>query len=245
MSERFFVETPIGDATAATLVDAEAHHLAKVMRAAVGSQVIAFDGSGYEFTAKVAKSGRSTVDLQILERRLIDRELAHPLMLAVALPKGDRQKFLVEKLVELGVTRLVPLQTARGVAEATTSALTRLRRQVIEASKQCGRNRLMEIAEPVSLQELIQQSPSMPRRLLAHPSGISLAVSPTPQASVAVVGPEGGFTDQEVDLAAQSGFEAVSLGPRILRVETAAVAIAAAVVLRGNEQGSRRAEEQG
>src|SRR4051794_3192446 len=125
MSQRFFVETPIGDASMARLTDAEAQHLAKVMRASVGDQLIAFDGSGCEFLAQVAKIGKTGVDLEILERRPVERELAHPLTLAVALPKGDRQKILVEKLVELGVTRLIPLETERSVAEATPAALLR------------------------------------------------------------------------------------------------------------------------
>ena len=122
MSQRFFVENPIGDAPTARLVDAEAQHLAKVMRAKAGDEVTLFDGSGWEFTGRVSAVGRSTVDLEIVDRSQIDRELPHRLTLAVSLPKGDRQKVLVEKLVELGVTRLIPLDTQRGVAEGTPAA---------------------------------------------------------------------------------------------------------------------------
>src|SRR5688500_9189413 len=101
MSDRFFVETPI-DSEQAELIGPEAHHLAHVMRAGPGAEVTLFDGSGAEFAARVTKIGRSRVELTVSARREIDRELPFPLVLGVALPKGDRQKWLVEKATELG-----------------------------------------------------------------------------------------------------------------------------------------------
>jgi 16S rRNA (uracil1498-N3)-methyltransferase len=227
MSQRFFVESPIGEAASARLVDSEAQHLAKVMRAKLGDEVTLFDGSGQEFTGRISAIGKSAVDLEIVQRRPIDRELRNPLTLAVSLPKGDRQKVLVEKLVELGVTRLIPLDTQRSVAEGTPAALARLRRQVIEASKQCGRNRLMEIAEPLTLSRLIETTAAAELRVLAHPAGGALsALSPSAAATVAI-GPEGGFTDDEIAAAQAAGWEIVAFGPRTLRIETAALALAA------------------
>jgi 16S rRNA (uracil1498-N3)-methyltransferase len=227
MSQRFFVESPIGEAASARLVDSEAQHLAKVMRAKLGDEVTLFDGSGQEFTGRISAIGKSAVDLEIVQRRPIDRELRNPLTLAVSLPKGDRQKVLVEKLVELGVTRLIPLDTQRSVAEGTPAALARLLRQVIEASKQCGRNRLMEIAEPLTLSRLIETTAAAELRVLAHPAGGALsALSPSAAATVAI-GPEGGFTDDEVAAAQAAGWEVVAFGPRTLRIETAALALAA------------------
>ena len=149
MSQRFFVSSPIVGERA-TLTDAEAHHLIHVMRAIAGDEVTLFDGSGCEFAARIESIGRSEVELTIIERRAVDRELPLRLTLAVALPKGDRQQVLVEKATELGVAGLVPLVTQRGVAQPSDSALNRLRRAAIEAAKQCGRNRLMEIAAPAS-----------------------------------------------------------------------------------------------
>jgi 16S rRNA (uracil1498-N3)-methyltransferase len=227
MSQRFFVESPIGEAASARLVDSEAQHLAKVMRAKLGDEVTLFDGSGQEFTGRISAIGKSAVDLEIVQRRPIDRELRNPLTLAVSLPKGDRQKVLVEKLVELGVTRLIPLDTQRSVAEGTPAALARLLRQVIEASKQCGRNRLMEIAEPLTLSRLIETTAAAELRVLAHPAGGALsALSPSAAATVAI-GPEGGFTDDEIAAAQAAGWEIVAFGPRTLRIETAALALAA------------------
>jgi 16S rRNA (uracil1498-N3)-methyltransferase len=149
MSDRFFVSPPIAGQRASLAGD-EARHLTAVMRAKVGQEIVVFDGSGAEFTARIAATGKSTVDLEIVERQEISRELSVSVTLAVALPKGERQKWLVEKATELGVTRLVPLVTERGVAQPVEAALDRLRRSVIEASKQCGRNRLLEIDSPAT-----------------------------------------------------------------------------------------------
>lgn len=232
MSDRFFVETPI-TGTRAELADAEARHLTGVLRAGVGDAVTLFDGSGAEFASRILRVGKSVVELEVLERHEISRELPLDLTLAVALPKGDRQKWLVEKLVELGVTRLVPLITERGVAQPVDSALTRLKRGVIEASKQCGRNKLMEIAEPRDASELFSAQPPGTLRLLAEPGGSSLSqLEMGTQKIVGAIGPEGGFTPAEVASALQAGWLGVSLGRSILRIETAAIALAAWGALR-------------
>lgn len=226
MSERFFVETPIsGDW--ATLVGPEAHHLAHVMRADAGTEVTLFDGEGAEFAARVAKVGRATVDLDVLSRNAIDRELPFELTLGVALPKGDRQRWLVEKATELGVTRVVPLKTARGVAQPVENALERLRRAVIEASKQCGRNRLLVMAEPMRLSDYVVSAPASAARMLAHPGGelLNFLHDGLISGIYLAVGPEGGFTEEEVADSISAGWKTVSLGPRILRVETAALAL--------------------
>src|SRR5436190_5899651 len=157
MSERFYSPHPI-TAGCMMLDGPEAHHLLHVMRASVGDEVTLFDDSGAEFKATIETLRRTDAELRIIERREIDRELPFPLAVGVALPKGDRQKWLVEKLTELGVTTLVPLVTERSVAQPAASALERLRRAVIEAAKQCGRNRLMRITEPQSWDGWIQDN---------------------------------------------------------------------------------------
>jgi 16S rRNA (uracil1498-N3)-methyltransferase len=234
MSERFYSETPI-TGEHATLAGPEAHHLLHVMRGRVGDRVTAFDDSGAEFDAEIAKCGRADVELRILERREVNRELPFPLVVGVSLPKGDRQKWLVEKLTELGVTTLVPLLTERGVAQPTSGALDRLRRSVVEAAKQCGRNKLMEIALPQSWPEWVV-SPTDGRRYVAQPGGTPLHSSNLAAAAsaYAAVGPEGGFTEEEVAAALAASWQIVDLGPRILRVETAAIALAAVVATSGH-----------
>jgi 16S rRNA (uracil1498-N3)-methyltransferase len=200
------------------------------MRAARGSRVTLFDGSGYEFEAAVERLGRSEVELAILDRRQVDREAASALSLGVALPKGDRQKWLVEKATELGVARLVPLQTERAVAQPGENALERLRRAVIEASKQCGRNRLMEIAAPRAWDDFLADHNEAACRLVAHPGAEACASFAANEPVVVAVGPEGGFTEGEVTRAVACGWQLVNLGPRILRVETAALALAAILI---------------
>ena len=241
MSDRYFVESPV-TTDCAVLVGAEAHHLLHVMRAKAGTRVTLFDGTGWQFDAVVQRIGRSEVELAIAGRQEIDREARIAVTLGAALPKADRQKWLVEKVVELGVARLVPLKTERSVTQPVDNALERLRRSVIEASKQCGRNRLMEIAEPKAWPEFLSQNAHAARRLLAHPTNKpngathrstlqACAQLPTAIQNIALaVGPEGGFTDEEVALAVAQGWQPVDLGPRILRVETAAVALAARLI---------------
>src|SRR5262245_21036213 len=125
MSERFFVEPPIsGDRV--ELRGDEARHSAAAMRAKAGDEVVLFDGSGAEYKARVLSLGKPAVVLEVLERRELSRELARPITLAVALPKGERQKWLVEKATELGVCRIIPLLTERGVAQPTGLAIQRL-----------------------------------------------------------------------------------------------------------------------
>jgi 16S rRNA (uracil1498-N3)-methyltransferase len=232
MSERFFTEVPVSGEQA-ELRGPEAHHLARVMRAQVGESILLFDGSGDEFTACIERLQKDRVELRIVERRSLDRESPHELTLAVALPKGDRQKWLLEKIVELGAARLVPLVTQRGVAQPVEQALARLERAAIEASKQCGRNRLLQVAPPIAAGDYFPLPASSTLRLLADPSGTALAnePQPLPRAIQAAVGPEGGFTSEELATARDCGWQVVSLGPRILRIETAAIALAAWVSL--------------
>ncbi|MBN1912184.1 MAG: 16S rRNA (uracil(1498)-N(3))-methyltransferase [Pirellulales bacterium] len=235
MADRYFASDPIrGDE--ALLTGPEAHHLSHVMRAKPGDRVTVFDGSGNEFSTEVRQVGRSEVRLRVVEARAVDRELPFALTLAVALPKGERQRWLVEKATELGVGRLVPIQTERSVVLPGVKAVERLGRAVIEASKQCGRNRLMEIAPPCAWSELIETTNDVPLRVLADPSGETLAAEclagELPETILLAIGPEGGFTPEELALAQSSGWQIATLGPRILRIETAAVALATLAAMR-------------
>ncbi|NCY02903.1 MAG: 16S rRNA (uracil(1498)-N(3))-methyltransferase [Planctomycetia bacterium] len=234
MSERFFL-TAAPVAGRAVLVGDEARHLTRVLRARVGDGIVVFDGAGSAWPARVTAIGRDRVELATGAPAATAAAPVRPVTLAVALPKGDRQKWMVEKLTELGTARLVPLATARGVAEATDAARARLERVVIEACKQCGRDRLLEIDPGLTLGQLVAEIPTGTALLIAHPDGTPLdtvAVPPTTTAIIALVGPEGGFSDEELATAEQAGARRVSLGPHILRVETAAIALAARMCVR-------------
>ncbi|GAB4127487.1 RsmE family RNA methyltransferase [Thermopirellula anaerolimosa] len=261
MSQRFFVGREILGQSA-VLEGNEAYHLVRVMRAKPGFRCTLFDGTGTEYDAEVTEVSPKAARLRILSSRAVERELSFRVTIAAPLPKGDRERFLVEKLTELGVTTFVPLITARTVVRPTPSGVRRLERDVIEASKQCGRNRLMRITAPTVLQAFLQDYATAEVRWLAHPcqemrqvaaGGDAGATSETPSgklrgegvsaespavpsaesAWVAVVGPEGGFAPEELQAAASLGWRFVDLGPRILRVETAAIVLAVKMTSRG------------
>jgi 16S rRNA (uracil1498-N3)-methyltransferase len=227
MSERFFLTQPPRDGRAVLTGD-EARHLARVMRCAVGDEVVVFDGRGSSWRARVATIGRDDVGLELGVAATASPLSRLPLTLAVALPKGERQKWLVEKLTELGVARLVPLTTTRGVAEATPAAVERLARGVIEACKQCGRDTLMEIAPPRSVAEIARDPGDGAMLVVADRDGGPLEPAAAEgRPLIAVVGPEGGLTAEELATLEAAGGRRVSLGPHVLRVETAAIALAA------------------
>lgn len=229
MSRRFFVDSRI-TGKRAQLTGAEHQHLVQVMRARAGDTVTLFDGSGAEYSARVIGTGRSSVDLEVLARHEVSRELSTNITLGIALPKGERQRWLVEKAVELGVSCMVPLVADRGVARPVERVIARLQRHVVEASKQCGRNRMMQIAAPESSADYLSQAPADALRVLAHVSESAVAVVQLAERPVAsriylAVGPEGGFSERELDIADR--WQVVSLGPRTLRVETAALTLVA------------------
>ena len=230
MPDRFFVEKPI-QGERALLEGPEAHHLLHVLRAKSGDEVVLFDDSGAEFAARVDQVGRSSAELAVLSRTVVDRKLALEITVGAALPKGDRQKWLVEKLTEVGVAKLVPIETRRGVAQPVDATIERLRRSVVEASKQCGRNRLMKIESPQSIEHFLTLADPRQPRFFAHPGGAELLAEVkrargTCESVAIAIGPEGGFSDDEVAQSVAAGWMPVDLGPRILRVETAAIALA-------------------
>lgn len=238
MSDRFYCQNAARGGRLALEGD-EARHLAKVRRVGVGETVVLFDGQGFATRAEVVLVGNRRVELDAVGPPLPDRAADVRLTLATAVPKGDRFDWLVEKATEIGVDRLVPLITERSVVDPRAAKLDRLRRTVLEASKQCGRNRLMAIAEPVAL-DACNGPPA--QRLMAHPEGLPQRDWPTVESGADVwlaVGPEGGFSDGETERAVGAGWTLVGLGPTLLRIETAAVVAAARVLALGEGRGSR------
>lgn len=225
MADRFYTPDPLGPGEY-VLTGAEAHHLTAVRRFGPGDRVVLFNGDGHDYPAEIVGTGKKSVTLTVLRAEPADRELPFPLVVASALPKGDRADFLVEKLTELGVTRFVPLVTARAVVHPKESVVEKFTRAVIEASKQCGRNRLMAVDLPRTWDAFLALPGLPPARVVLH-TGPGLPALAGKGGAAIAVGPEGGFTAAEVDAATAAGWQAVSLGPRVLRVETAAIAAAA------------------
>jgi 16S rRNA (uracil1498-N3)-methyltransferase len=234
MAERFY-SPPIGPDDTVVLTGDEANHLARVRRIRRGERVLVFDGSGIECDAVVREIGRNEVVLSIEARQPVDRELPFSLTLGCSPAKGDRLHWLIEKATELGVSRFVPILTERSSEQARGLRPEKAERWVIEACKQCGRNILMEVSDAVAWPDFLASSNSQSVRLIAAPTGSSLNVLDGFQRQTGIViavGPEGGFTPGELDTAVGVGWEPISLGPRTLRVETAALAMVASVTAR-------------
>ncbi len=227
MSARFYINWPLAPGPV-TLTGAEAHHLAAVCRLRPGDAVCLFNGDGHEYAARIVEVARRSVTLEIGGLASPARELSFTLEVAAPLPKGDRAQFLIEKLTELGVAAFAPLACARAVIHPRDAKLEKLRRYVIEASKQCSRNVLMRIEPMIAWQSYCAARKANESLWLAHPGGAdNRAVGPSGATSVrAAVGPEGGFTTEEIDAARVNGWRLVDLGPRILRIETAAMVTA-------------------
>ena len=224
---RLYVETPLDAGASVELDAAQANYLGNVMRLKEGSRLLVFDGMSGEWLAEVAEAGKKRMSLSVVELTR-PQENVPDLWLAFAPVKKGRVDWLVEKAVELGVARLLPVVTQRTIVDKLN--LDRMRAHIVEAAEQCGRTALADIDEPVRLETLLKGRD--PKRWLyfADETGgeqASLAFQPGP--ALILTGPEGGFTpDEALAIRAPPNSKAVSLGPRILRAETAALAAVAA-----------------
>jgi 16S rRNA (uracil1498-N3)-methyltransferase len=230
MSQRFYCPDPPIDGLFRLDAD-ETRHLARVCRKGEGDVVTLFDGRGFATLARIVEVRKDAARLAAEGEPLADREAACRVEVATAAPKGDRLDWLIEKAVEVGVARVVPLTSARSVVDPRGSKLDRLRRTIIEASKQCGRARLMELAAPEDLGGYLARTDGV--RLLADPAGDPPHAWPAVAAGSTVrliVGPEGGLTDEEIELARAAGWMPVRFAAAILRIETAVVAGASAIL---------------
>lgn len=214
-----------------------------VVRVRVGEEVFLFDGSGREARVRLAAAGRREATLDILSVGEVDREPERRLSLACALPRATRMDWLVEKCCELGVGRLMPMVTQRSVVDPISRQKKHQRRWrhiTIEAAKQSGRTRLTEMTDVLPYGAVFKQVDPAAARMIASPESGAIGVAEfraglaPAQPVFALVGPEGGFTPEEVALAHKAGCRVVSLGPRLLRVETAAIALAV-FLLMGND----------
>ena len=220
---RLFVRTPLGDGVTVELDAGQSNYLGNVMRLGTGAELLIFDGSSGEWLARIADVAKKRMTLTV-ERRTREPEAIPDVWLAFAPVKRTQTDWLVEKATELGVARLLPVMTWRTVTERVK--LARLEAISIEAAEQCGRTVLPEIAEPVQLQQLLAERDAARRLYFADENGGESATDAfTPGPALILIGPEGGFTEDEraAVRAAENGV-AISLGPRVLRAETAALA---------------------
>lgn len=222
---RLFVRRPLGEGGQVELDANQANYLGNVMRLGVGAEVLLFDGRSGEWLARIADAGKKRVTLGV-ERKTREPESVPDVWLAFAPVKRAQTDWLVEKATELGVAKLIPVMTQRTNAERVR--LDRLEAIAIEAAEQCGRTVLPDITEPLKLNKLLGDR-SRTLYFADEAGGTTAAKAFKPGPAMIFVGPEGGFTDEERALVrAASNTVPISLGPRILRAETAALAALAA-----------------
>lgn len=208
---------------------AEAHHLRRVLRLRPGAVIEATDGTGCLYTVRLVTLGRAAAWGAIEARAEPARESPCAVTLGQAVLKGDRMSWLIQKATELGVARIVPLETARVVARPAggePGRQARWQRIAREAVKQCGRVVVPAVDRPRALAEVLEEAPRHDVGWLFWESGgasvdAAARAAPRPARLLLLVGPEGGFTGEEVALAERAGIRLVTLGPRILRGESA------------------------
>ncbi|WP_294122807.1 16S rRNA (uracil(1498)-N(3))-methyltransferase [Sphingomonas sp.] len=224
---RLYVATLLGAGTRVELEAAQANYLGNVMRLREGAELLLFDGMSGEWLATVTEAGKRRMVLLVSEQTR-PQEAVPGLWLAFAPVKKGRVDWLVEKAVELGVARLLPVVTQRTIVDKLN--LDRMRAHIIEAAEQCGRTALADIDEAVKLDAFLKaRDPARTLYFADETGGAPAASAFRPGPAVILVGPEGGFTpDEAAAIRAASNAVAISLGPRILRAETAALSAVAA-----------------
>ena len=219
---RLFVRKQLAEGAILDLNTAQANYLANVLRMTAGAELLVFDGNSGEWLARIADAAKKRMTL-VVERKTREPEIIPDVWLAFAPVKRAQTDWLVEKATELGAARLVPVMTQRTIAERVK--LERLEAIAIEAAEQCGRTRVPPVAEPVQLRRFIEELDPARRVYFADESGGDALVHALHEGPAAIlVGPEGGFTEEERAFIRGSGATPISLGPRILRAETAALA---------------------
>jgi 16S rRNA (uracil1498-N3)-methyltransferase len=233
MKPRVYLDAPLGEAGEVSLEDAPAHHLARVLRLREGDALTVFNGRGGEWDAEFIGKRR----VRLLSFTEVERESPLRLTLVQGVSSGERMDYTVQKAVELGVAVLQPLITRKGVVRLEgTRASARVnhwRKVAIAACEQCGRNRVPEVLPLLDFDQY--QAQSGEPRLLLSAQGRSIREVRIENAATIAAGPEAGFAPEEQAALERAGFVKASLGPRVLRTETAALAALAAInALRGD-----------
>lgn len=239
MKTRLFVSRQLINGAEAVVEGDRARYLGRVLRLRVGDELAVFDGAGTEWSATVAAMTRSSATLELGDTHETQTESPLEIHLVQGISRGERMDFVMQKATELGVARITPVLTEYGVVKLDEQRATKRREHwegvVTSACEQSGRTRLPLIDTPLTLKAWFGNEPGDAdvQLILAPGTGMSLVEVATPRNRVCIlIGPEGGFSPTEYEDAAIAGFQAVSLGPRTLRTETAAAA--ALAVMQAN-----------
>jgi len=233
---RFFVPEESVQGNGIIVTGKEAHHILDVMRLAVGDAVVAFDGTGREFAGVIRETGPKSLRIEITSTRAALSPSGVRISLFQSIPKKEKMEYIIEKATELGVAEIVPLMTARTIIRwdeaKRDKAADRWKKIAREASKQCGRSDVPMITEITGFRDAFLRIKRYDRALIAALSDKTMplkkALAEFTKGSIAVfIGPEGDFTAQEVEIATQYGCLPISLGSRILKSDTAGLALLA------------------
>jgi 16S rRNA (uracil1498-N3)-methyltransferase len=226
---RVYVEEKLAPGGSCVIEGSAANHIMRVLRLRDGDALTLFDGRGGEYGARITAFRKDSVQVEVREHGDVGRESPLDLTLAQGISRGERMDWVMQKATELGVARIVPVITERTMVKLDERQSARKvehwRGIVIAACEQSGRNRVPEVAPPRAFHEMLRKDEQAGRKLLLSPSGKLNAreLALTGPATL-LVGPEGGLSPDEQELAVGAGFEQVRMGPRILRTETAAIA---------------------
>ncbi|MFT9077749.1 16S rRNA (uracil(1498)-N(3))-methyltransferase [Ethanoligenens sp.] len=231
---RFFTQEV--DAATARITGPDAVHIARVLRMRPGEQITVCDLAGSDYLCEILSAKSDAVDLRVLEQRPTVAEPTVHVTLFQGLPKADKMELIVQKSVELGVSRIVPVLTARCVSRPDKAVMAkkteRWRKIALEAAKQSGRGKLPRVDDTMGFTEAVQELGQMERGILFYEKGGDThrdLWSGAREIGVCI-GPEGGFADEEVALAVRAGAHICTLGPRILRTETAPLCVLSVVM---------------
>ena len=231
---RCFVPPPLQEHTQRLLPPSAALHVARVLRLRPGATLSLFDGRGGEFEAEIVSIQRDQVQVAIRSHQAIEREPPLRISLLQGLARGERMDFIVRKATELGVAEFLPIATEHSVVRLAQAAAARRREHwlqiAISACEQCGRNQIPAVHEVADLSHATAPIGAgarwilNPRAKLSLTDAVRRSVAAASSAVSLLIGPEGGFSEAELDLARSMDFEPCHLGPRILRAETAPLA---------------------
>jgi 16S rRNA (uracil1498-N3)-methyltransferase len=229
---RIHCDLRLGPGAQFTMAPEPAQHVSRALRLKVGDSIVVFDGRGGEYEATLQRIDNGRVDVKVGAFRDVEREAALTVGLVQGLPEADKMDWVIQKSVELGVAWIQPVICDRSVVrlseERAAKRAAHWRRVAISACEQSGRNRIPEVRPTLSFMAWIAEPAAQPRWMLRPGAPALVAHAPPAGPVELVVGPEGGFSDRELDLAS-TRCEAMSLGPRVLRTETAPIAALAAI----------------
>ncbi len=234
---RFFIEKTDLIGSQAIISGPDAHHIKTVLRLKTGHAIVIIDGTGMEYTARITGFPSGTVAVQVLEKNICETKSHVKITVAIGMLKDKKMDELVRRLTELGVSCWAPFFAARSVPRPDPRRLAartvRWKKIAVEALKQCNRNHMPEIMEPVAFKDTLSLARGSDLKIIFWENQAPETVSSGPAFAdqscrkiFAMLGPEGGFTHKEIESARSCGFISASLGPRILRAETAALAAA-------------------